>query len=44
MKDDYAKFNNIPLLRIEYSDSKIELDKWKQLILDKINEIKTKIV
>lgn len=43
LKDDYAKDNNIPLLRIEYN-SKIDLDKWKQLILDKIKEIETRIV
>jgi hypothetical protein len=42
LKDDYARENNIPLLRIEYN-SKIELDKWKQLILDKINEIELQI-
>lgn len=39
LKDKYAKDNNIPLLRIEYN-SKIELDKWKKLISDKIEEIK----
>ena len=39
LKDDYAKDNNIPLLRIEYSRGKIELDKWKQLIGDKIKQI-----
>lgn len=38
LKDDYAKDNNIHLLRIEYN-SKIELDKWKQLIVDKIKKI-----
>ena len=36
LKDDYAKNNNIPLLRIEYSKGKIELDKWRELIQDKI--------
>ena len=41
MKDDYAKKNNISLLRIDYSDSIINTEKWKQLILDKIEEIKT---
>lgn len=44
LKDDYAKFNNIPLLRIPYCNGKIELDKWKQFILDKINEIELQIV
>lgn len=39
LKDDYAKDNNIPLLRIEYSRGKIEPDKWKQLIGDKIKQI-----
>ena len=39
LKDEYAKVNNTPLLRIEYN-SKIELDKWKKLISDKIEEIK----
>lgn len=39
LKDDYAKENNIPLLRIEYSKGKIELDKWKKLIENKIKEI-----
>ena len=39
LKNDYAKANNIPLLRIEYKNSKIELDRWKQMILDKIIEI-----
>jgi len=43
LKNEYAKNNNIHLLRIEYN-SKIELDKWKQLILDKINEIETNSV
>lgn len=43
LKNDYAKFNNIPLLRIEYRKSKIELDKWKQLILDKINEVESEV-
>ena len=40
LKDEYARDNNIPLLRIEYNKSKVELDRWKQLILDKIGEIK----
>ena len=39
LKDDYAKNNNIPLLRIPYYNANIELDKWKELILNKINEI-----
>ena len=39
LKDDYAKDNNIPLLRIEYSNAIIELDKWKKLIEEKIKEI-----
>ena len=39
LKNDYAKSNGIHLLRIEYNRSKIELDKWKQLILNKIKEI-----
>lgn len=42
MKDKYAKDNNIPLLRIDYRDGKIKLDKWKHLILNKINYIQTK--
>ena len=40
LKDSYAKANGIPLLRVEYNNSKIELDKWKKLISDKIEEIK----
>ena len=36
LKDDYAKNNNIPLLRIEYNNGKIELDKWRELIQSKI--------
>lgn len=40
LKDSYAKANGIPLLRVEHNNSKIELDKWKKLILDKIEEIK----
>ena len=39
LKDDYAIKNNIPLLRITYSKSKKEVDKWSELILDKIMEI-----
>jgi very-short-patch-repair endonuclease len=39
LKDEYAAKNNIPLLRIEYNNGKIELDRWKQLILDKIEII-----
>ncbi len=36
LKNYYAKNNNIPLLRIEYNQSKIELDKWRELIQGKI--------
>ena len=39
LKDDYAKDNAIPLLRIEYVKGMVELDKWKKLIGDKIKEI-----
>ena len=39
LKDNYAKDNNIPLLRIEYFNGIVELDKWKKLIEDKIKEI-----
>ena len=39
LKNDYAKDNNIPLLRIEYVKGMVELDKWKKLIGDKIKEI-----
>ena len=39
LKDNYAKDNNIPLLRIEYSKGITELDKWKKLIEDTIKEI-----
>ena len=39
LKDDYAKNNNIPLLRMEYFKGKIELDKWRELVLDKIGYI-----
>ena len=39
LKDNYAKDNNIPLLRIEYVNGMVELDKWKKLIEDKIKEI-----
>ena len=39
LKNDYAKDNNIPLLRIEYVKGIVELDKWKKLIEDKIKEI-----
>ncbi len=39
IKDDYAKENNMPLLRIEYNRGKVELDKWEKLIKDKIKEI-----
>lgn len=38
IKNKFAKENNIPLLRIEYN-SKIELKKWEQLIMDKIESI-----
>ena len=37
--NEYAKANNIPLLRIPYYNSKIELDKWRELVLNKISEI-----
>lgn len=36
LKDEYARDNNIPLLRIEYNNGKIELDEWKEIILDEI--------
>ena len=39
LKNDYAKDNNIPLLRIEYVNGIVELDKWKKLIEEKIKEI-----
>ena len=39
LKDDYAKVNNIPLLRIPYHNNKRDLVKWKQLVLDKINTL-----
>ena len=39
LKDNYAKDNNISLLRIEYVNGIVELDKWKKLIEDKIKEI-----
>ena len=39
LKNDYAKDNNILLLRIEYVKGIVELDKWKKLIEDKIKEI-----
>ena len=42
LKNDYAKDNDIPLLRIEYSKGKIELDIWKKLIEYKIKEITLK--
>ena len=42
IKDKYAEDNNIALLRIDYRDGKTKLDKWKHLILSKINYIQTK--
>lgn len=39
LKNSYATLNNIPLLRIEYNKGRRELDKWKQLILNKIKEM-----
>ena len=39
IKDDYAINNNINLLRIEYNNGKVDIQKWEQLIKDKINEI-----
>lgn len=39
LKDDYAKNNNINLLRIEYNNSKIELKKWKKLISNKVRNL-----
>ncbi len=38
MKDDYAKDNNIPLLRIPYY-SRIDKDEWKMIIEEKIKEL-----
>ena len=36
LKDDYAINNNINLLRIEYNNGKVDIQKWEQLIKDKI--------
>lgn len=39
IKNEYAKTNNIPLLRIDYSDGKIRRELWKDVVLEKINTI-----
>lgn len=40
IKDDYARVNNIHLLRIEYNSRQREIDVWRKLVLDKVEEIK----